>query len=147
MGASSTLLDPVEGVVTELMPYVNGDATAHAHGDVITKEYDTAAHSYANYGVKSPASANSTKLMGVVWDPMGLGVAAGANGTLMVKGYHPKVKCTATAISLGDVIVTSATAGACHTNAGTDVPSGHLGMGAEAKSGTGLTCGVLIDIK
>lgn len=100
MSINKTLNNPAAGLDEEFTDFVNGHSAALADGDVIVlKLASITTTAQAQEGTSSTTAGDNT-ILGVVHDPLGQGVAVGARGVAMLKGYK-RVKYGTTAVSAG----------------------------------------------
>lgn len=133
-----TLNDPNRQTPFVQVSIINGEAsTAMAHGDVV--EYDAAAMAATGtaMAVQLASDVNSGRLAGVIYDPEGYGIAAGARGSMIVFGIHPSVKCASATIGAAGVLLANHTDGtAIHMAEASQIAGNVLGISLEAKSAT-----------
>jgi len=142
--------NPETGVQEEFVEFYNNSGGALAHGDVVIKDLTATTYVQKQYGTTS-TTQNDNKLLGVVWDPQGLGVANGARGLLMRQGYHSAVNfiSSTTTASIGTLCVHDTTAGTADivSASATVYPGGTLGHLAEAITAAQTTAAIRVDIK
>ena len=126
-----------------------------AHGDVVVKDIADIIVAIAadktdqeDLGTSSTTAYDRT-ILGVVYDPQGFGVADGAVGCLMVRGFS-SVHVAGAALSVGCTLVQSGTGltAAKATAGATLVPGAIIGITVQAKTlTTTTTIGTFIDLK
>lgn len=148
--------NPSTFVAEELIEFVNNSGGALADGDVIVYDLAGMATRVAASTWDCPQNATTSttagdgKLLGIVRDATGLGVANLARGVAIRRGYHPTVK-----VALADTIsayVTMGHSGTAKTatdyTAAATLPGSMLGYALEDKTSTAVsTLKMFIDIK
>lgn len=151
------LNDPTKELGTILVPFVNNSSGVLVHGDVVVKDHAAMAAACAadtkvcpEY-VTTTTAADSSLLAGVVYAPDGKGIAVGATGTMMIRGYHDNVKVNGTVdIAVGDFLSTMGGVAkvAAKANA-TKVVGSIIGIALEAytNNDSNGTIRVFVDLK
>lgn len=142
--------NPESGVPEIFEEFYNSSGGALAHGDVVVEDLATTAKSPNRYCTTTTSGYNQA-VAGVVFDPTGNGVANGARGLIMRRGYHPAVNVASgtTSVTIGAVLVTHTAAKEVDiTSAGATVTAGSLvGYAAEALTAGDTVIAVRVDVK
>lgn len=139
---NKTLNDPTTSLNEVIIEFVNTGSATVNDGEVLIKDFASTATAIAASTWVAPenakinGSAYQQTVLGVCRDRTGKGVAVGAVGECIVRGYHPAVKvASADTSAVGSILVCSGTAGKLHV------------MSAGASVGTGATVGNALKIK
>lgn len=155
---NKTFNDPNASLNEVIIEFVNKHSAALADGDVVVKDFaDIATATAASTWVvpeyaKSSTSAYDQTILGVVRDRGGKGIAVGAVGEAIVRGFHPAVKVhSSTTTTVGGVVVHSATALKCKqisasASVGTGATIGNALKARSASSTVAITIPVYVDV-
>lgn len=142
--------NPESGVPEVFEEFYNSSSGALAHGDVVVEDLATSAKAQLRYCTTTTTAADQ-KVAGVVFDPSGNGVAVGARGLIMRRGYHPAVAFNSaeTTVAIGSPLVTFTTAKhADLLTAGSTINAGALlGYAAEALTAGDTAIAMRVDVK
>ena len=148
---------PTYGVLEKKISFKNTSGAALAHGDVVVKDFATmvtevasATDGICRENAKSSTTAGDSTILGVVHDPAGFGVADGALGELVVRGFAKVKVALATAVTALTTLKHSGTAltAVKITAATTLVPGLHIGTVIKGKTLTTVsTVDVFVDLK
>ncbi len=142
--------NPESGVPEVFEEFYNSSNVKLTHGMVVVEDLATSAKAQLRACTTTTTAADQ-KVAGVVFDPSGNGVAVGARGLLMRRGYHPAVNHNSaeTTVAIGTICVTYTTAGEVDkVSAGTTVQVGSIvGYAAEALTAADTVIAMRVDVK
>lgn len=155
---NKTLNDPNKSLNEVIIEFVNKHSAALADGDIVHKDFTNIAAATAADTWTAPehatvsSSAYAQTILGVVRDRSGAGVAVGAVGEAIIRGFHPAVKVhSSTTTTVGGVLVQSASnlkakQISAAASVGTGATLGNALKARSASSTVALTIPVYVDV-